>query len=191
MAPEKADLPAGAELVAGNLADTASLAGVFDGVTAAHLIAFGGDGFAPLANGAEIVAMAREAGVRRVTVLRGDVEKGCLERAVESGDLEWTYLSPVEFTSNTLEWAETVRSEGAEVPGRDVRFVELSRDAMVTQWHREGYSDEDIAFFLMMRTDPPEGVHGAADGREGDRRAGPLLRPVGAGERGGIRRLTA
>ncbi|WP_338785131.1 NAD(P)H-binding protein [Streptomyces sp. DG1A-41] len=110
--PQKADLPAGAEAVAGNLADTASLAQAFDGVTAAHLISFSGEDFSPLTNGTEIADLARKAGVRRVTVLKGDLEKSPLEQAVEASGLEWTHLSPVEFMSNALEWAESVKSEG-------------------------------------------------------------------------------
>ncbi|MFI0504581.1 hypothetical protein ACH3WN_17360 [Streptomyces albogriseolus] len=44
----------------------------------------------------------------------------------------------------------------AEVLGREVRYAELSRDEIVARWRREGYSDEDVAFLLTMRTDPPE-----------------------------------
>ncbi|MFD5161084.1 SDR family oxidoreductase [Streptomyces hawaiiensis] len=208
--PQKAGLPAGAEAFAGNLADTASLAQAFDGVTAAHLISFNGEDFSPLTNGAEIADLARKAGVRRVTVLKGDVEKSPLEEAVEASGLEWTHLSPVEFMSNALEWAESVTSEGVvreafaeaksamvheadiaavaavaltadghagqeywltgpealtppdkvriigEVLGREVRYVELSQDEIVGQWREQGYSDEDIEFFIMMRTNPPE-----------------------------------
>ncbi|MFI2346157.1 SDR family oxidoreductase [Streptomyces sp. NPDC019443] len=208
--PQKANLPAGAEAVAGNLADTASLAKAFDGVTAAHLISFNGEDFSPLTNGAEIVALAQKAGVRRVTVLKGDTEKSPLEQAIEASGLEWTHLSPVEFMSNALEWAESVKTEGvireafaeaksamvheadiaavaavaltadghaeqeywitgpqaltppekvrtiAEALGREVRYIELSRDEIVEQWRQTGYADEDIEFFLMMRTNPPE-----------------------------------
>ncbi|MGX2992796.1 NmrA family NAD(P)-binding protein [Streptomyces sp. JNUCC 64] len=207
--PGAADLPEGVEAVAGDLADTGSLAGVFDGVTAAHLITFNGADHSPLANGPEIVALARRAGVRRVTVLKGDVTKSPLEEAVEAGGLEWTYLAPVEFMSNALEWAGPVRDEGvvregfpealsamvhdadiaavaavaltedghtgreywltgpeaftarqkvatlSEALGREIAYVELSREEVLAQWRAEGYGAEDIAFFLAMRTDPP------------------------------------
>jgi hypothetical protein len=43
----------------------------------------------------------------------------------------------------------------AEVLGREVRYVELSREEIVKEWRQAGYSDEDVAFFLAMRTDPP------------------------------------
>ncbi|GAA5041350.1 uncharacterized protein YbjT (DUF2867 family) [Thermocatellispora tengchongensis] len=110
--PAKADLPEGVEVVAGDLAEPAGLAAAFENVTAAHLICFAGDDYAPLAHAEEIVRLAEQAGVRKVTVLRGDIEKGPLERAVEAGGLEWTYLSPVEFMSNALEWAPSIREEG-------------------------------------------------------------------------------
>ncbi|MCP2167385.1 Uncharacterized conserved protein YbjT, contains NAD(P)-binding and DUF2867 domains [Goodfellowiella coeruleoviolacea] len=110
--PGRANLPEGTEVVAGELADTASLAPAFAGVHAAHLITFNGADFAPLHNGAEIVDMAVRAGVRRVTVLRGDLDRGPLEQAVVASSLEWTDLAPVEFMSNALEWAESVRTEG-------------------------------------------------------------------------------
>jgi uncharacterized protein YbjT (DUF2867 family) len=63
--PEKANLPAGAEVVVGNLADTASLSAAFSGASAAHLISFTGEDYSPLANGAEIVDLATKAGVCR------------------------------------------------------------------------------------------------------------------------------
>ncbi|MFF0574901.1 SDR family oxidoreductase [Streptosporangium saharense] len=208
--PAKANLPAGAEVVAGNLAETASLSTAFSGVSAAHLISFNGEDFAPLTNGPEIADLAKKAGVRKVTVLKGEVEKSPLEEAVEASGLEWTHLSPVEFMSNALEWAESVRTEGVvreafaearsamvheadiasvaataltadghagqeywitgpealtppekvrtigEVLGRDVRYIELTRDEIVEQWRQTGFSDEDIEFFLTMRTNPPQ-----------------------------------
>ncbi|MFE5243225.1 MULTISPECIES: NAD(P)H-binding protein [unclassified Streptomyces] len=208
--PQKADFPAGTEAFVGNLADTASLAKAFDGVTAAHLISFNGEDYSALTNGEEIVDLAQKAGVRKVTVLKGDTGKSPLEQAIEASDLEWTYLSPVEFMSNALEWAESVKTEGvvreafaevrsamvheadiaavaavaltadghaeqeywltgpqaltpaekvrtiAETLGREVRYIELSRDEIVEQWRRTGYPEDDIEFFLMMRTNPPE-----------------------------------
>jgi Predicted nucleoside-diphosphate-sugar epimerases len=211
--PAKADLPSGAVAVAGDLTDAAGLTAAFDGADAAHLITFGGDDYAPLADGREIVDLARKGGVRRVTILKGDVEKSPLELAVEESGLEWTALAPVEFMSNALEWAESVRNEGvvreafpdvrsamiheadiaavaavalttdghagreywltgpealtppekvrtiAQVLGRAVRYVELTRDEIVEQWRQSGFSDEDIEFFLRMRTDPPEASH--------------------------------
>ncbi|MEV0347880.1 NAD(P)H-binding protein [Nonomuraea sp. NPDC050680] len=208
--PAKADLPAGAEVVAGNLAETASLSAAFSGVRAAHLINFSGEDFSPLTNGLEIVDLAKKAGVRKVTVLKGEATKSPLEKAIEGSGLEWTHLSPVEFMSNALEWAESVRAEGvvreafagsrsamiheadiasvaatalttdghagqeywltgpealtppekvrtiSDVLGRDVGYIELTKDEIVAQWRQTGYTDEDIEFFLTMRTNPPQ-----------------------------------
>ncbi|GAA3396981.1 SDR family oxidoreductase [Cryptosporangium minutisporangium] len=109
--PATADLPAGAEVVAGNLTSDEDLPRIFDGVTAAHLITFGDD-YAPLTNGPEIAAAAAKAGVERLTVLRGDVERSPLEEALDAAGLRCTALSPVEFMSNTLGWAETIVAEG-------------------------------------------------------------------------------
>ncbi|GGJ96627.1 nucleotide-diphosphate-sugar epimerase [Pilimelia anulata] len=208
--PARAGLPAGVEVAAGDLTDTSTLAEAFAGVRAVHLISFNGADFSPLANGAEIAELVAKAGVERVTILKGDVDKSPLEQAVEASGVQWTHLAPVEFMSNALEWAASIRDEGvvreafpearsamvheadiaavaataltadghagqeywltgpqaltapgkvailAEVLGRPIRYVELSRDEIVAQWRGEGYSDSDIEFFLTMRTNPPE-----------------------------------
>ncbi|MGH3932715.1 MAG: hydroxylase, partial [Pseudonocardiaceae bacterium] len=44
----------------------------------------------------------------------------------------------------------------SDVLGREVRYVELTKDEIVMQWRQTGYSAEDIEFFLAMRTNPPE-----------------------------------
>ncbi|MGW0809149.1 NAD(P)H-binding protein [Nonomuraea sp. NPDC002799] len=110
--PAKAVLPEGVQVVAGDLAEPDSLAGVFEGVTGVHFINFAGDDYAPLPDGARLVELAVKAGVRRVTVLGGRAD-GALEQALAATDLEWTLLHPVEFMSNTLRWwADTVRTQG-------------------------------------------------------------------------------
>lgn len=207
--PQRAELPAGAEVVAGDLTDTASLTAAFDGVSAVHLIGFGSN-YVPLANSDEIVSLAASSGVRKATLLRGDVEKGPMEHALEKSSLEWTFLSPVEFMSNALEWAESIRTEAvvregfvgmksamvhdADIAsvagtaltseghggqeylltgpealtmpervailssglGREIEFVELSQDEVVASWRAAGFSESDVEFFLMVRTNPPE-----------------------------------
>jgi uncharacterized protein YbjT (DUF2867 family) len=109
--PEKANFPVGAEVVAGDLTDLDSLRVALEGVTALHLINFDGATGMPLMNGADLVALAQQAGVQRVTVLMGG-EKGAVEQAVEAGTMAWTLLQPVEFMANFLEWAEPIRTEG-------------------------------------------------------------------------------
>lgn len=110
--PAKANFPAGVEIVQGDLTKPETLEKALEGVEGLHLVNFGGDNYAPLETGAKIMAMAEKAGVKRVTVLLGG-EKGALEAAVETSSLAWTFLQPVEFMSNILEWAEPIRSEGA------------------------------------------------------------------------------
>ncbi|MFI7104921.1 NAD(P)H-binding protein [Nonomuraea sp. NPDC050227] len=110
--PAKAALPEGVEVVGGDLAEPATLAAAFEGVTGAHFINFAGDDYAPLPDGAGLAELAVKAGVRRVTVLGGR-EDGELEQALAATDLEWTLLHPVEFMANTLQWwAHTIRTEG-------------------------------------------------------------------------------
>jgi uncharacterized protein YbjT (DUF2867 family) len=79
---------------------------------AAHLIGFDGADYSPLGNGEQIAEIAVRKGVRRVTLLKGETEKSDLERAIEVSGLAWTALAPVEFMSNVLEWAESIRAEG-------------------------------------------------------------------------------
>ncbi|GAA4893609.1 uncharacterized protein YbjT (DUF2867 family) [Stackebrandtia albiflava] len=106
-----ARLPRGVDVVEGDLADTATLTTAFQGVTAAHLINFGGDDYAILPNGDDIVRLAVASGVRKVTLLSG-WDRGSVDEAVESSTLEWTRLMPGEFMSNARDWAETVRATG-------------------------------------------------------------------------------
>lgn len=110
--PAKAKFPSGVEVVAGHLTRPATFAHALQGVTGLHLINFdGGSDYALLQTGQEIVDLATKAGVRRVTVLRGG-EKGSVEEAVEASDLDWTFLQPVEFMANALEWVEPICNEG-------------------------------------------------------------------------------
>ncbi|MGW4474074.1 NmrA family NAD(P)-binding protein [Nonomuraea sp. NPDC004354] len=109
--PGKASFPEGVEVVGGDLAATDTLQAAFEGVTAVHLINFGGDDYAPLPNGKEIVDLARKAGVRRVTVL-GGWDESTLEPALRESDLAWTHIRPTEFMSNLLKWTDDVRAEG-------------------------------------------------------------------------------
>ena len=69
--PATADLPADVDVVAGDLTDPDTFTTVFNGVTAAHLITFGGDNGEPLTTGTRLVELAARAGVRRITVLGG------------------------------------------------------------------------------------------------------------------------
>ena len=111
-----AQLPAGAEVVEGDLTQPATLETAMQGVTGLHLINFGGDDYALLQTGKTLAAMAERAGAQRVTVLMGG-EKGDLEEAVEQSAMAWTFLQPVEFMSGGLDFAEAVRAGGVvDVP---------------------------------------------------------------------------
>ncbi|GAA1222018.1 NmrA family NAD(P)-binding protein [Pseudonocardia alaniniphila] len=109
--PHHAALPAGVEVVGGDLTDPDTLGPAFDGVTAVHLLTVGGDDYATLRTGPEIAEIAHKAGVRRVALLWNG-EDGPVEKAVEASGLEWTRLQPVDFMSNALGWATSIRDEG-------------------------------------------------------------------------------
>lgn len=104
----EAQFPAGVEVVVGNLSNPSSFAAALEGVEGMHLINFDGTDYGSLQSGAEIVALAEQAGVKRVTVLRGGDPKASLENALEASSLAWTYLQPVEFMSNVFDWAESI-----------------------------------------------------------------------------------
>ncbi len=114
--PEDADsLPGGAQAVVGDLNRPATFADALPGVTAIYLLA-GYD------NLAELLAGAREAGVRRAvlqsssSVPGGDVENAVAsyhilsEQAIRGSGLDWTFLQPNTFMTNTLEWADQLRT---------------------------------------------------------------------------------
>lgn len=98
-------------MVTGNLTEPAGLIAALDGVEALHLINFDGGGYRSLETGAEIVELAGNAGVKRVTVLAGRDETS-VEKALRDSDLAWTLVQPVEFMANALGWATSVRGQG-------------------------------------------------------------------------------
>ncbi|MFT9848776.1 NmrA family NAD(P)-binding protein [Aneurinibacillus sp. REN35] len=108
--PLQANLPAGVEAVAGDLSNPSTLESALVGVSGLHLITTGVN-YTPLSTGPQIIKLAEEAGVRKVTVLWNG-EKGPFEKAVEASSLEWTQLQAFEFMANAKKWAESIRSEG-------------------------------------------------------------------------------
>ncbi|MFD4759244.1 NAD(P)H-binding protein [Streptomyces sp. NPDC058439] len=110
---EATGLPDDVEVVGGDLTKPQTLAAALDGVSAVHLLGATGHDHAPLRTGPQIMAMAAEAGVRRLTVLSVG-EEGELEQAVRDSGLEWTFVWPIDFMSNALGWAEVIRNK-AEV----------------------------------------------------------------------------
>ncbi|WP_372630116.1 NmrA family NAD(P)-binding protein [Cohnella sp.] len=105
----KAVLPEGVENVYGDLAAPETLAPAMEGVKGIYLMTSSGGG-APLQTGDEIIDLAVKAGVQRVAILWSGV-KGTVEQAAEASNLDWTHIQPYcEFMSNTLSWAESIRT---------------------------------------------------------------------------------
>lgn len=111
--PRRADLPARAEAVTGDLTRPADLRDALKGVERLYL-------FPEPGTAREVMALAGEAGVRRVVVLSsGAVTAGYdtshhlpVERAAEESGLEWTHVRPGEFAMNHVAlWGPPIRAE--------------------------------------------------------------------------------
>lgn len=99
--------PAPVEVIAGTHTRPETLETALEGVDRLHITVTAG-----LADvGPELVRRAVDAGVRRISVVWGGWV-GPVEQAVAASGVEWTRLEPQEFMSNTLTWAESVRTEG-------------------------------------------------------------------------------
>ncbi|MEV5964772.1 NAD(P)H-binding protein [Kribbella sp. NPDC051952] len=114
--PTRAALPAGVEVARGYLGKPATLPAALTGIDTVYL--------APLpAYVDDFVRCATAAGVRRVVVLSGepaDYEAQGdpstwhyyrIERAIEAAGFDWTFLRPGQFMTNTLDWAESIKTE--------------------------------------------------------------------------------
>jgi uncharacterized protein YbjT (DUF2867 family) len=115
--PRKAALPPEVEVVEGHLGRLDAVAEAVAGVERMYL--------APLpATVRDVVALAEDAHVRRVVdlsaygaELEASAQPGqwhfyAVEQAVEHSAVEWTHLRPGEFMTNTLAWADQIRSTG-------------------------------------------------------------------------------
>ncbi|RZQ63806.1 NAD(P)H-binding protein [Amycolatopsis suaedae] len=115
--PRRAALPDDVEVAEGYLGDLATLPAALDGVERMYL--------APLPETvADVVALARKAGVRRIVALsQSDADSEAaldesqwhyyaVEHAVENSGAEWTFLRPGQFYTNALDWAAPIRSAG-------------------------------------------------------------------------------
>ncbi|MEV1026495.1 NAD(P)H-binding protein [Streptomyces sp. NPDC050264] len=105
---EATGLPSDVEVVSGDLTTPRTLTAAFGGVFAVHLLKATGHDHAPLRTGPQIMAMAVEAGVRRLTVLAPGEEEE-VEQAVRASGLERTFIWPIDLMSNALGWAEAIR----------------------------------------------------------------------------------
>jgi uncharacterized protein YbjT (DUF2867 family) len=124
-------LPGDVDTVVADLNDPESLAPHFDGVAAAFLLS----GYEGLT---ETLAGMRRAGVERVVLLSssaapsGDLTNAVAryhvlsERAVRESGLEWTFLQPNSFMTNTLQWAPQLRQgDVIRAPFADVRVATI------------------------------------------------------------------
>ncbi|MEU6774661.1 NAD(P)H-binding protein [Streptomyces sp. NPDC046759] len=111
--PRAAAFPESVRVIGGDLMQPESLAEALKGVDRMYLF--------PVAETAwEVVALARQASMRRIVVLSsGAVTTGFdsdfhlpVEQAVEASGLEWTYVRPGEFAMNKLAlWGPSIRAE--------------------------------------------------------------------------------
>jgi uncharacterized protein YbjT (DUF2867 family) len=115
-----ARLPKQVEVVRGDFGKPETLVPALRGVERMHLVAI--DGYGPLTTAPEILALAQDAGIRRITHLghhdpsRDDddpieADHRTVQRAIENSGLEWTHLFPGEFMANTFDWAGSIRAE--------------------------------------------------------------------------------
>ena len=120
--PGRTEVPAGVELVEGDLTKAASLERALEGTTGLYVPRAAGD----LANRVDleaITALARGAGVKRVVLvssLLAQTHPASLagrmalhgEQTVRDSGLPWTILRPWELASNALAWVAAIRGEG-------------------------------------------------------------------------------
>ena len=111
-------VPAGVEVVAGDLSEPESLGPALRGVTGLFL-------FTPPSGPGEAARIAAQAGVARVVLLssiatqKADPKTNAIaarhaaaEAAVLASGMAWTILRPDSFATNALDWAESIRAEG-------------------------------------------------------------------------------
>ncbi|WP_410661785.1 NAD(P)H-binding protein [Amycolatopsis sp. lyj-112] len=107
------DVPDGVRHVRADIAEPSGLSPVLTGadrlfvLTSGEFLGAGGDV-------AELAAVAREAGVKRIVLLSSQgVGTGrhapAYEEAVKASGLEWTVLRPGGFASNAFQWAPGIR----------------------------------------------------------------------------------
>jgi uncharacterized protein YbjT (DUF2867 family) len=117
--PQRAALPDGVDVVRGDLSDPSSLGPALDGVDSVFLVwpSIAADHAAP----AVVAEMAKR--VRRVVYVSANGVSAAttdgilgshamMERLIEDGGVEWTFLRPAGFAANTLNWAPQIRAEG-------------------------------------------------------------------------------
>ncbi|MEU8891650.1 NAD(P)H-binding protein [Streptomyces sp. NPDC048442] len=115
--PATAGLPSGVEVFEGDLERPATVRAALEGAERLYL-------FPVPETAREVVALAKEAGVRHIVVLSsssvldtsGDNHSGAhhraVEEAVEASGIDWTFVRPDEFATNLLwKWGHSIRAE--------------------------------------------------------------------------------
>ncbi|EDY42521.1 NAD dependent epimerase/dehydratase [Streptomyces sp. SPB074] len=115
--PETAGLPAGVEVVRGDLERPETVRAALEGIDRMYL-------FPVPETAREVAELAREAGVRQIVVLSSSSvledesnpshrHHRAVERAVEDSGVGRTFVRPDEFAGNTLwKWGESIRERG-------------------------------------------------------------------------------
>lgn len=130
--PARADLPADVDVVAADLSRPETLPAALDGVQKVFLMSLGAN---KATHDQNLVLKARQAGVKHVVQLSTlgvetaeDAESDPLgwwhlvaESALRDTGLPWTILRPNGFMSMTLNWAQSIRTDGvARSPIADI-----------------------------------------------------------------------
>ncbi len=147
--PETAGLPAGVQVVGGDLERVEDLGPVFDDVDRLYLLDASG-------STERIVELAKRAGVRRIVVLSsatagiegdlGGATRRAMELAVEASGLEWTHVRPGMFAANLLDWAEPIRTDGVvREPYADARQAPVHEADIAAVAAAALLSDEHVA----------------------------------------------
>jgi uncharacterized protein YbjT (DUF2867 family) len=116
--PGSAGMPAGVEVVRGDLADPASLEPHLAGADSVFLVwPFTSPGQAAGQGSQLVQVLARH--VPRIVYLSAQAAAGrpgsfwaTIERLIEQSGAAWTFLRPTGFAANTLMWADQIRSRG-------------------------------------------------------------------------------
>ncbi|MEV7965732.1 NAD(P)H-binding protein [Sphaerisporangium sp. NPDC088356] len=149
--PGKAHVPAGAEVIRGDLSEPDTLSPALEGVTAAFLYAVPGS--APA-----FLKAAKDAGVRRVVLLSSlvvddDAEvqpnaiaalHAVVEDAIEESGLEWTFVRPGAFATNAYQWLGQIKagdvvrlpfSQAVTAPIHEADIAAVSVKALTSEGH--------------------------------------------------------
>jgi uncharacterized protein YbjT (DUF2867 family) len=132
--PGKLNFPEGVEAVSGDLTKMETLRAALDGVEKVFWVL-------PLDANFNFPRIAQQSGVRHIVLLSAlAVEFGLenaigrlhlnAEQAVRESGVAWTFLRPGGFMTNSLQWADSIRSEGVvRIPLGDISGAAIdSRD---------------------------------------------------------------